>query len=97
MEAPLYKLRRYHLLLILCLGNMLAYMTRFATTVTLLATDGLTTSEMAQIESSFFYGYCLSVVPMGFLADKIGARAMIAIVLCCQTTSNWLIDYSYSL
>ena len=97
MEAPLYKLRRYHLLLILCLGNMLAYMTWFATTVTLLATDGLTTFEMAQIESSFFYGYCLSVVPMGFLADKIGARAMITIVLCCQTTSNWLIDYFYSL
>ena len=69
MEAPIYKLRRFHLLIILCFGNVLAYMTRFATTVTLLATEGFTTFEMAQIESSFFYGYCLSVGPMGFLAD----------------------------
>ena len=36
---------------------------------------------MAQIESSFFYGYCLGVAPMGFIADKIGARVLISIAI----------------
>ena len=113
MEAPIYKLRRYHLLALICLGNILAYMTRFSTTVTMLAMDdlNLTTSQawsrlclevlsnfncqiggtktkknypftqMAQIESSFFYGYCLGVAPMGFIADKIGARVLISIAI----------------
>ena len=83
MEASICKLRRYHLLALICLGNTFAYMTRFSTTVTMLAMDdlNLTTSQMAQIESSFFYGYCLGVAPMGFIADKIGARVLITIAI----------------
>ena len=58
-------------------------MTRFSTTVTMLAMDdlNLTKSQMAQVESSFFYGYCLGVAPMGFIADKIGARVLITVAI----------------
>ena len=74
MEAPICTLRRYHILILMCMGNMLAYMTRFAVSVTLLAMENITTFEMAQIESSFFYGYCIGTAPMGFVGDKLGAR-----------------------
>ena len=81
MEAPICTLRRYHILALMCVGNMLAYMTRFAVSVTLLAMDNVTTYEMAQIESSFFYGYCIGTAPMGFIADQLGARLVIAIAI----------------
>ena len=81
MEAPICTLRRYHILTLMCIGNMLAYMTRFAVSVTLLAMDNITTFEMAQIESSFFYGYCIGTAPMGFVADKLGARLVIAFAI----------------
>ena len=81
IEAPFYKLRRYQLLALMCFGNTVAIMLRFATSVTVLAMENVSKFEMAQIESSFFYGYCIGTAPMGFVADAIGARLLIALAI----------------
>ena len=54
MEAPIYKLCRYHLLALICLGNILAYMTRFSTTVTMLAMDDLNLTTSQKRAGKFF-------------------------------------------
>ena len=81
MEAPFYKLRRYQMLVLMCIGNIVAFKLRFATSVTVLAMNNVSTYEMAQIESSFFYGYCVGVAPMGYIADALGARLLIALAV----------------
>ena len=65
----------------MCVGNIVAIMLRFATSVTVLAMDDVSTFDMAQIDSAFFYGYCLGTAPMGFIADAIGARLLIALAI----------------
>ena len=54
MEAPIYKLCRYHLLALICLGNILAYMTRFSTTVTMLAMDDLNLTSSQKRAGTIF-------------------------------------------
>ena len=77
MEAPIYTLRRYHLLLLLCIGSIISMMLRHATTFAVIAMGNISPIDMAQIESAYFYGYCIGTAPMGFVADAIGARFLI--------------------
>ena len=49
-------------------------MLRHAPTFTLIAMGNMSSSDMAQVESAYFYGYCIGTAPMGFVADAIGAR-----------------------
>ena len=77
MEAPIYTLRRYHLLLLLCIGTIISMMLRHATTFAVIAMGNISPIDMAQIESAYFYGYCIGTAPMGFVADAIGARFLI--------------------
>ena len=81
MEAPFYKLCRYHLLALMCIGNIVALMLRFTTSVTVLAMENVSTLDMAQVESAFYYGYCIGTAPMGFVADAVGARLLIALAI----------------
>ena len=81
MEAPIYKLRRYHLLVLLCIGNIIGMMLRHATTFTLIAMGNMSSADMAQVESAYFYGYCIGTAPAGFIADAIGARFLITVAI----------------
>ena len=63
------------------IGNILAIMLRFATSVTVLAMEDVSVLDMAQVDSSFFYGYCIGTAPMGFVADAIGARLLISLAI----------------
>ena len=81
MEAPIYQLRRYHLLVLLCIGNIIGMMLRHATTFTLIAMGNMSSADMAQVESAYFYGYCIGTAPAGFIADAIGARFLITVAI----------------
>jgi len=86
MELPIWRLRRYHLLLLTFIGNMLAYMVRFSFNVTVIDMTNAnntnfvnwTKGDIAQIQAAFFYGYCSSCALFGLFADRVGPRIIIA-------------------
>ena len=85
MELPIWRLRRYHLLLLTFIGNMLAYMVRFSFNVTVIDMTNVnntnfvnwTKGDIAQIQAAFFYGYCSSCALFGLFADRVGPRIII--------------------
>ena len=56
-------------------------MLRHATTFAVIAMGNISPIDMAQIESAYFYGYCIGTAPMGFVGDKLGARLLIALAV----------------
>ena len=98
MELPIWQLRRYHLLLLTFIGNMIAYMVRFSFNVTVIDmtnpnnTHGVhvnwTKGEVAQIQAAFFYGYCSTCALFGLFADRVGPRIIIGMSVRLELVSS---------
>lgn len=72
---------RYNVLSIIFIAYLLCYMDRMvmSTAIPFIAKEfSLSPLEMGAVMSAFFFSYALSQIPGGLLADKFGARAVVA-------------------
>lgn len=73
---------RYGVLLLLCLAAVIAYVQRNAITVPtkLIQTDlGFDEAAMGVVLGAWYWGYALMQLPAGWLADRWGSRAALAL------------------
>lgn len=73
--------KRYNVLSIIFIAYLLCYMDRMvmSTAIPFIAKEfALSPLEMGAVMSAFFFSYALSQIPGGILADKFGARMVVA-------------------
>src|SRR4051812_15553881 len=71
--------RRWWIVVLLCLGMVIAYVDRTALSVAITRPDfrnyfHLTDSERGLMNSAFFWSYALLQLPMGWLVDRVGVK-----------------------
>ena len=71
--------RRWSIVVLLCLGMVIAYVDRTALSVAIAVPDfrnhfGLTDSQRGLMNSAFFWSYALLQVPAGWLVDRVGVK-----------------------
>src|SRR5947209_7675989 len=58
---------------------------------------GLTNYQMGVVLSSFFWAYALGQLPAGWLADRFGARLMLALYVAVWSAFTGLLALAYGL
>lgn len=76
--------QRWAVVVLLCLGMVIAYVDRTALSVAIAVADfrdyfGLTNSQRGLMNSAFFWSYALLQVPAGWMVDRIGVKYPYAI------------------
>src|SRR5687767_4516362 len=71
--------RRWSIVVLLCLGMVIAYIDRTALSVAIAVPEfrdyfGLTNSQRGLMNSAFFWSYALLQVPAGWLIDRVGVK-----------------------
>ena len=71
--------RRWSIVVLLCLGMVIAYVDRTALSVVIAVPDfrtyfGLTDSQRGLMNSAFFWTYALLQVPAGWMVDRLGVK-----------------------
>lgn len=71
--------RRWAIVVLLCLGMVIAYIDRTSLSVAIAVPDfrtffGLTDSQRGLMNSAFFWSYALLQVPAGWLVDRYGVK-----------------------
>lgn len=79
METSIGAVRRWSIVVLLCLGMVIAYVDRTALSVVIAVPDfrtyfGLTDSQRGLMNSAFFWTYALLQVPAGWIVDRIGVK-----------------------
>ena len=78
--------RRWSIVVLLCLGMVIAYVDRTALSVAIAVPEfrehfGLTDSQRGLMNSAFFWSYALLQVPAGWLVDRVGVKYPYAVRL----------------
>ena len=73
------RLRRWSIVVLLCLGMVIAYIDRTALSVAIAVPEfrdhfGLTDSQRGLMNSAFFWSYALLQVPAGWIVDRVGVK-----------------------
>src|SRR5215218_3562214 len=76
--------RRWSIVVLLCLGMVIAYIDRTALSVVIAVPEfkrffGLTDSQRGLMNSAFFWTYALLQVPAGWVVDRFGVKYPYAI------------------
>ena len=71
--------RRWSIVVLLCLGMVIAYVDRTALSVAIAVPEfrehfSLTDSQRGLMNSAFFWSYALLQVPAGWLVDRVGVK-----------------------
>src|SRR5438874_13507414 len=56
---------------------------------------GITNDQMGVVLSSFFWAYALGQLPAGWLADRFGARLMLALYVAVWSAFTGLLGFAY--